>query len=235
MQDLRFPDNMTLARQLAGDLANRMRKSIEDRGRVCIAVSGGKTPVQFFQALAKEKLSWDKVLITLVDERWVSEYDPASNERLVRQHLLQQEATQAYFLPLKNAAKDPVSGFMECENRLHEQMIRLDYAVLGLGSDGHTASWFPHSAVLDKAMNRTNSAWCCPVTDAPEFPLRMTLSWNLLSGCRHLFLHFEGAEKDAVFISASDPDCMNDHIRMPVRLLLTQTEVPLSIYRTGGH
>ena len=90
MQDLRYPDSLTLARQLAGDLANRMRKSIEARGRVCIAVSGGQTPMAFFQALAQQQLPWDKVLITLVDERWVPETDPASNARLVREHLLQQ-------------------------------------------------------------------------------------------------------------------------------------------------
>jgi len=233
MQDLRYPDSLTLARQLAGDLANRMRKSIEARGRVCIAVSGGQTPVAFFQALAQQQLPWDKVLITLVDERWVPETDPASNARLVREHLLQQQAAQAYFLPLKNSAADPVAGFMECENRLHEQIIRLDYAVLGLGHDGHTASWFPHSAALANAMSSSNAAWCCPVTDAPQHLQRMTLTWNLLSGCRHLFLHFEGPDKDAVFAAASDPAQLHDNAAMPVRTLLSQGDVPLSIYRTG--
>ncbi len=233
MQDLRFPDSQTLARQLAGDLANRMRSSIEARGRVCIAVSGGQTPVHFFQALAQEKLPWNQVLVTLVDERWVDEADPASNARLVRQYLLQGEAARAYFLPLKNQASDPVTGFMECENRLHEQIIRLDYAVLGLGRDGHTASWFPHSQALSKAMSSSNAAWCCPVMDAPEYQHRMTLTWNLLSGCRHIFLHFEGEEKDAVFSRAEDSAYLHDNARMPVRTLLTQSDVPLSIYRTG--
>src|SRR5690606_38006795 len=223
MQDLRYPDSLTLARQLAGDLANRMRSSIEARGRVCIAVSGGQTPVHFLQALAREKLPWSQVLVTLVDERWVDETDPASNARLVHQHLLQGEAAQAYFLPLKNSAQDPVAGFMECENRLHEQIIRLDYAVLGLGHDGHTASWFPHSQSLSKAMSSSNAAWCCPVTDAPEHLQRMTLTWNLLSGCRHIFLHFEGEEKDAVFSRAEDPAHIHDNARMPVRTLLTQS------------
>ena len=233
MQDLRFPDSQALARQLAGDLANRMRSSIEARGRVCIAVSGGKTPVPFFQALAQEKLPWNQVLVTLVDERWVDETEPASNARLVRQYLLQGEAAQAYFLPLKNQASDPVAGFMECENRLHEQIRRLDYAVLGLGSDGHTASWFPHSQALGKAMGSTNAAWCCPVMDAPEHQHRMTLTWNLLSDCRHIFLHFEGEDKDAVFSRAEAPADIHDNARMPVRTLLTQSDVPLSIYRTG--
>jgi len=122
---------------------------------------------------------------------------------------------------------------MECENRLHEQIIRLDYAVLGLGHDGHTASWFPHSAALANAMSSSNAAWCCPVTDAPQHLQRMTLTWNLLSGCRHLFLHFEGPDKDAVFAAANDPAQLHDNAAMPVRTLLSQGDVPLSIYRTG--
>lgn len=234
MQDLRFPDSQTLARQLAGDLATRMRNSIEQRGRVCIAVSGGRTPQAFFAALSQEKLAWDKVLVTLVDERWVDENHEASNAALVRQHLLQNEAARAYFLPLKNKAADPVSGFMACENTLHEQIIRLDYAVLGMGTDGHTASWFPHSKALASALNEAGGAWCCPVTDAPVMPQRMTLSWSFLAACRHLFLHFEGPDKDEVFRRALAADQAQNLTDMPVRTVLAQSAVPLSIYRTEG-
>ena len=115
MIDNRFSSSSVLARQLADDLAGKMREAIEARGRVCIAVSGGSTPVKFFEELSKRQLDWSKVRITLVDERWVDEENAASNARLVREHLLQNEASQAYFLPLKNKSADPVNGFMECE------------------------------------------------------------------------------------------------------------------------
>jgi len=232
MQDSRFPDSTALARQLAGDLAERMREGIAERGRVCIAVSGGSTPMQFFRALSQQKLAWDKVLITLVDERWVNENEEGSNARLVKENLLINEAARAYFLPLKNSAPTPVDGFMECENRLHELIKRLDYAVLGMGSDGHTASWFPQSKALAKGLDEAGGAWCCPVNDAPSFPQRMTLSWSFLAGCRHLFLHFEGAEKDKVFEQATDPAQIQNLTTMPVRTLLSQSAVPLSLYRT---
>lgn len=232
MQDLRFPDAEGLARQLAGDLANRMRSSIDARGRVCIALSGGHTPVRFLQNLAAQELPWHKVLVTLVDERWLSADDAASNEALISRHLLQGSAAQAYFLPLKNAAASVTEGFMACENQLHEQIIRLDYAVLGMGLDGHTASWFPHSAALPAILADGAGAWCCPVTDAPDYPQRMTLSWSLLSGCRHLFLHFEGPQKDEVYARAHDAAALADIVAMPVRQLLTQTAVPLTLYRT---
>ena len=114
MTDNRFKSPETLAKQLADSLAKRIREAIEARGRVCIAVSGGSTPVRFFRELSQRKLDWSKVLITLVDERWVDETDAASNARLVRENLLQNEAATAYFLPLKNKAANPVDGFMEC-------------------------------------------------------------------------------------------------------------------------
>ena len=96
------------------------------------------------------------------DERWVPLDDAASNAALVRRHLLQNEAEQAYFLPLKNSAPNPVDGFMECENSLHELMVRLDFAVLGMGNDGHTASWFPGSEALPKCLDEGNGKSMLP-------------------------------------------------------------------------
>jgi len=232
MTDNRFESPDALARQLADDLAAKMREAIEERGRVCIAVSGGSTPVRFLEQLSTRKLDWSKVRITLVDERWVDLEDPASNAGLVRRHLLQNEAAQAYFLPLKNNSPDPVDGFMQCENSLHELMVRLDFAVLGMGNDGHTASWFPDSEALPKCLDEGNAAWCCPVTDEPADLPRMTLTWGLLSNCRHLYLHFEGDEKNRVFAKAQKESERQNISAMPIRTVLYQSQVPLSIFRS---
>ena len=232
MTDNRFASSETLAKQLADSLAKRIREAIEARGRVCIAVSGGSTPVRFFQELSKRELDWSKVLITLVDERWVDETDPASNARLVREHLLQNHAAKAYFLPLKNKSANPVDGFMECENKLHEQITRLDFEVLGMGNDGHTASWFPHSEALANCLNEGGGAWCSPVLDEPSDMPRMTLTWALLAKCRHLYLHFEGAQKNAVFEQATAAAESQNIQAMPVRTLLYQSQATLSIYRS---
>ena len=232
MSENRFQSSAVLARQMADDLATRIREAIEARGRVCLAVSGGTTPVQFFEELSSRDVDWSKVLITLVDERWVGEDEAASNARLVREHLLKNNAESAYFLPLKNKAKNPVDGFMECENKLHEQIRRLDFAVLGMGHDGHTASWFPESAALSKCLDESGGAWCCPVTDEPAGLPRMTLTWALLSNCRHLYLHFEGQQKNAVYQQALEEEGRTDIQAMPVRTVLTQSQVPLTIFRS---
>lgn len=232
MAENRFKSQDALARQLADDLAGRIKEAISARGRVCLAVSGGSTPVRFFEELSVRELDWSKVLITLVDERWVDENESASNARLVKEHLLKNAAASAYFLPLKNKSSHPVEGFMECENKLHEQITRLDFAVLGMGNDGHTASWFPESDALPKCLDEGAGAWCCPVTDEPTGLPRMTLTWSLLSNCRHIYLHFEGDQKNEVYRQATDPAERADIQAMPVRTVLYQSQVPLTVYRS---
>lgn len=231
MQDLRFQTAEILAKQLAFDLAERMRLVIQRKGKVAIALSGGRTPVAFLQQLSKQALAWDRVTVTLVDERWLEPSDEASNERLLRQYLLQGAAQNAWFIPLKTTQAKVSDGFMTCELRLQEQLGELDYAVLGLGNDGHTASWFPRSKALAQIFNQQSSALCCPVVDAPEFE-RMTLTWHALAHCRHLFLHFQGDDKNHVFAQAIQAEQLTDYDSMPVRFLFTQQQVPLSIYRT---
>ncbi len=232
MSDNRYDSSEILARQLAEVVADQLAERIEEKGRACLAVSGGSTPKRFFELLSEQDIKWSKVLITLVDDRWVDEHNDASNAALVKRHLLKSRAEAAYFLPLKTAAESPVDGFMECENRLHELISRLDVAVLGMGTDGHTASWFPYSKALDKCLNESASAWSCPVVDRSiEIP-RITLTWAMLSQCQRLFLHFEGAEKNAVFEQACDASESQNIAAMPVRTVLVQSQVPLSIYRT---
>ena len=232
MQDLQFTNSEKLAKRLAEDLASRMQRTIEKEGAVVIALSGGSTPVVFLQALSMQKIDWKKVTVTLVDERWVDETDAASNARLIKHNLLQGDAHKAWFIPLKNSAATASDGFMECENRLQEQIKTLHYAVLGMGTDGHCASWFPNSKALPALLADDQQARCLPVTDAPQFAQRMSLTWSFLAGCKHLFLHFEGVEKNATFATVGSITEIQNIEAMPVRKLLAQHQVDLTVYRT---
>lgn len=232
MQDLQFKSSDKLAQTLAADLGGRMQQTIAEEGSVAIAVSGGRTPIQFFQALSRQPLDWLKVTVTLVDERWVDEQDEASNARLVKEHLLQGDASHAWFIPLKNSATTAVDGYMECENRLQKEIARLHYAVLGMGNDGHCASWFPGSKALSALLADDQQARSYPVTDAPQFAQRMSLTWGFLASCKHLFLHFEGAEKNATFAKVGSITELSDVEAMPVRKLFSQNQFDLTLYRT---
>lgn len=218
------------AQKLAQALSERLSECIENKNKAHLAVSGGSTPIAFFKALANIDIQWEKVVITLVDERWVDEDDSASNAALVRTHLLQNHAAKAGFVPLKTSAADIDEGYMEAENRLHEQLTTLDFAVLGMGDDGHTASWFPNSENLNECLDADNHAWSSVVKDAPNHPHRLTLNWRLLSRCERFFLHFSGQEKYAVYEKALED--VDETKLMPVRKILQQNQVPVSLYRS---
>ena len=106
----RFPDAEALARGVASDVAGRLAQSYATRGNATLVVSGGRSPVGFFEELGARGLDWRKVTITLAEERWVEANDPGSNERLVREVLLRGYAAVARFIGLKNGAPSPELG-----------------------------------------------------------------------------------------------------------------------------
>ena len=88
------------AQVLADAVAQNLRDTLATQPRATLAVSGGKSPIAFFQALSQQDLDWARVNITLVDERIVPTAHVDSNTGLVRQHLLQNRAAAAQWLPL---------------------------------------------------------------------------------------------------------------------------------------
>ena len=224
--EIQRDDAQQLAKLLAEKVAEQLQQIIQEKDKAVLVVSGGNTPVDFFQALSHMELSWSRVSITLADERWLNTDDERSNEKLVRDHLLQNKASQAYFLGLKNNALTPSEGIMDCETQLRTQNMEPDIVILGMGADGHTASWFPESEQLKSLMDNNSSAWCLPVEDAFLTEPRMSLSWRMLNKARQIYLHFTGAEKVAVYQQA----CQQMSPKLPVSLVLNQQQVPVSIY-----
>src|SRR5580692_11663526 len=106
----RYPDFDTLSRELSAGIAANLRAAIDARGQASLLVSGGRSPVKLFEDLRDLDLDWSRVSVRLVDERWVDSSDPSSNERLVRENLLQGRAAAARFTGLKNAAATPALG-----------------------------------------------------------------------------------------------------------------------------
>jgi len=83
------------AQVLADAVAQNLRDTLATQPYATLAVSGGKSPIAFFQALSQQDLDWARVNITLVDERIVPTHHADSNTGLVRQHLLQNRAAAA--------------------------------------------------------------------------------------------------------------------------------------------
>jgi 6-phosphogluconolactonase len=220
-----FLDKQQLADALADAVAANLKSGIEARGFATLAVSGGSTPARFFKALsARDDLRWDKVIVTLVDERWVDETSDRSNARLVKANLLQGRAAIAEFLPLYQGGEADSIGLLKA-NKALSVLPQLDVAILGMGNDGHTASFFPGGDTLAEALSADGPAITLNAPGAGE--PRITLTLKRLLNARALYLHIEGEEKVETLRRAEAEGPVED---MPVRAILRQTQTPLTIY-----
>ncbi|MCP4490840.1 MAG: 6-phosphogluconolactonase [Gammaproteobacteria bacterium] len=214
-----------LTSTLADFVTSKLRAAVDARGSASLVVSGGSTPEPLFVALANTDLPWEKIYLTLADERWVDNKSKDSNEALLRGSLLQGFAAKANFVPLKNAAKTAGEGLHDCEAALSCIPRPFDLVVLGMGDDGHTASLFPR--VSGDALDIENPQHCAAIkpTTAPYERISMTASAILSS--RQIILHIVGENKWQVYQQAVLGESLDE---MPVRLVLSQDKVPVGVY-----
>lgn len=226
METNSFDSADSLAHALAGQVAADLRAGIASRGAATLAVSGGSTPKKFFAALSCEKLDWSKVTITLVDERWVDSSSDRSNAKLVSDLLLQNEAKTAAFVPLWAGGDEPTPDAVAKTNAaLAALHLPFDAVVLGMGNDGHTASFFPGGDTLHEALTSAGPALALHAAGAGE--PRITLTLPFLLNSKAIYFHIEGPEKAATLAKAVAAGPIED---MPIRAVIRQTQVAISIY-----
>ena len=211
-----------LATQLAEAVAAALRADLASHERALLVVSGGATPVPFFQALASCELPWARIQVTLADERWVAADAADSNARLVREHLLQGPAAAATFVPLTTADPTPEQGAAAVAERLEPLAWPASAVILGMGGDGHTASLFPDSRELALALTTEAAAVAVRTPSQPQ--PRITLSADRLHQARRHFLHITGGDKRAVLAQALAGDDVRE---LPIRAFLA---CPLATY-----
>lgn len=223
----RFGNLDALHEQLAVDIADALRGGLAAGRGASLVIPGGQSPVPLFERLADAELDWDDVWITLGDERWVGTDDPASNERLAREHLLKRSAAAAHFVGLRNGAASAQAGAAASWSAVAELPRPFDFMLLGMGDDGHTASLFPGSPGLERALDLSQPPGCVAMT-SPATP-RERLSFNLraLLDCRRIGVLISGKAKWATYERARGAGPVSE---MPVRALLRQQNVPISVY-----
>ncbi len=227
----RFDDNQLLSQSLAECIASGLEGALNLRDAATLAVSGGSTPRPLFKALSQCELDWSRVYITQVDERWVSEDDADSNARLIREHLLQNCAAEAQFLSMKVAGDDAFAAEAACAERLAPFAEAIDVAVLGMGEDGHTASFFPGAETLDRALDPDAEEIVVAVRPPAAAHDRMTLTLSALLRSRHIYLHITGKRKWAVLQEALEAESSPAN---PIGIVIQRSEVPIGVYYHPG-
>lgn len=214
---------------LSEQIAARLTAGVARNGRAGFVASGGTTPGALYDLLARREASWKSVSITLSDERWIDPSSTRSNEYLVRARLLTANAAAAQFVPFKTThlhapdAEDAVSAAVD-------GILRpFDVVLLGMGTDGHTASLIPGAQGLARAMDRCESALVRAV-DPPDLTAmgeRMTLTLRAILDARWIVLLIRGEAKLAAYKRAL---AGRDILDAPVRGVLQQSNVPVSIF-----
>lgn len=165
----------------AAAITEALNRALQAKGGAGFIATGGISPGETYDRLARADLPWERIIVTLSDERRVPVSDPMSNEGQLRARLLVAKAAAARFVPLEEDAVAAVEPF--------------DVALLGMGEDGHFASLFPGSPVLAEGLDSERRVIEVPAGEpAPPQP-RLSLTLPVLAACPLILVLTRGEAK----------------------------------------
>jgi 6-phosphogluconolactonase len=191
-----FATRGALMQAAAERMADALNDAINKHGSACIALSGGGTPAPAYRALAAMPLDWPKIALALVDERYVPPGDAASNEGLVRREL--KAAFDAGAQVKSMYAASSIEHAADQADAIYAA-LHIDIALMGMGADGHTASWFPATAKLGEVLDLDNprTVMAVEAAQADGSPDRLTLTRSAFTRIERVVLLITGADKRA--------------------------------------
>jgi len=224
-----FPNANDMVRALSDEIVSRLIESVSSRGVASLAASGGTTPGILFDALSARSAPWNKVSVTLADERWIAPDQDGSNEKLVRTRLLRNAASDAKLIPLKTPDASPDAAEAKVDGAISAMPRPFDVMLLGMGDDGHTASLYPRSAGLDAALDlaKPNLVQAIHADSAVATGERMTFTLRAILDSKLIVILIRGEEKLATYRKAVAG--MDIH-EMPIRAVLNQARAPARVY-----
>jgi 6-phosphogluconolactonase len=208
-----FTDVEAMSAAAADEIAALVHEAVSARGACRIAVAGGKTPIPVYARLATMPLPWDRLDVWFGDERCVPPENLDSNYHMMKVALLDVIGTNTIERVHRIRAEgDPAEAAAAYERELIGVLGTppvLDIVLLGLGTDGHTASLFPHSP----ALGETRWVAANPYRDS----MRITLTPPTLRGARHIRFLVAGADKANIVETVIDGP--RDPARYPAQLM----------------
>ena len=202
-----FSDPLSLAKQAAQMIATQAQQAVPANNRFTIALSGGSTPKHLYELMAdpdaeyRERLPWQRIHFYWSDERPVGPDDSESNYRMANEAMLARvaipEANIHRILGETPSAQEAAAAY-ESQLRhffglVNDEVPRLDLVLLGMGADGHTASIFPGSEVLQEKRRLVVAPW---VEKLRTYRITMTLP--VLNNAASVLFLVSGDDKAAM-------------------------------------
>lgn len=195
-----YPSTEEVLRGLADYFVAQAKVAIDARGRFSVALSGGSSPKKLYELLAsdayRDQVEWPRVFFFFGDERDVLPTDPESNYLMAKNALLDPlniAPAQVFAVNTKQPAADAAQAYTTTiQEFFGSEEARFDLVLLGLGDNSHTASLFPHTAVLHVA-----TAGAQEVYVEEKQVYRITLTAPLINQARAVAFLVYGADKAA--------------------------------------
>ena len=222
-----FSNIDNLAHDFADYAAEILSLALEKRQSASLVVPGGNTPRIYLPALAAKPLPWNRITVTLSDERWVDTESEDSNEYLVKKLMLDRLLQKTHFVGLKTWHDTPDEATLEIDRRLRKITQPFTLTVLGLGEDGHIASLFP-GLQLHKPQQKSMAPHCLAVYPPISPTPRISLSLNTLACSEQIALVVSGHNKRKLLDQLSEtPDP-----RIPLSWLLQCSQSAIAVFET---
>ncbi|MEM7663574.1 MAG: 6-phosphogluconolactonase [Pseudomonadota bacterium] len=202
-----FETRDALHRAASEYCTEQLESALEDKQSAVFIGAGGTTPGPIYRQLSRKRLDWTKITVGITDERCVPPDHPKSNERLMRESLMQNKASDAKFLSMVGDGRLTIAQQVAQANTSYGEAIAIcDLMLIGMGTDGHTLSWFPDVRGLEEVMAHDAIDWVAHI-DASNSPVagdesdRLTLTARAVKATRSCLLVITGDEKRRVLES----------------------------------
>ena len=198
-----FDDTLALSKAAVDLFIEAAREAVRERGRFTVALTGGSSPLHLYQLLAqspnRERIPWSQTYVFWGDERWVPLTDERSNAKMAYEALLDQVPIPKDQIYPMWGDQQPEDFALQYENLLQDFFQQsdksFDLVLLGMGDDGHTASLFPGTAVLEE-----QSRWVQAYYLEQQSMYRITLTAPVINMARKIvFITFGEKKADALF------------------------------------
>ena len=222
-----FKSSEELVDSFCKTIIEKLKNAIKTKEKAVLLVSGGNTPKVLFEKLCRCDIAWEKVIVSLVDERWVNKRDEDSNEKLVKEYLLKDKASKASFLSLYQDGVEAQDCVEFCSNLVKKELFPCDVLILGMGDDSHTASLFPNNEKLEEGINLKNESYCVSMTPLTAKHARMSLTLSAILKADNIYLHIQGIGKKEVYEKALKED---NFLLSPISAVLKNENKQIEVY-----
>ena len=189
-----FENKKNLENTLLLKISTCISDAIKKYGDARFLLSGGSTPMNLYSLLSEETIEWEKVKIGLVDERFVPIENLFNNETQIKNNLLKNSAKFATIFGMVYNYENEMLNLKMVNQQYKTFFERIDFTILGMGEDGHTASLFPGDKESEELMNTSNIGIFS--TKSPSFPYnRITCSKELIAKSNYIALFISGEIK----------------------------------------